>query len=83
VQTISEVEAEGRLSDILKKMAGGGEPITITLNGQGAAVILAANEYSSIQETLHLLSSPANAERIRRSLEDFAQGKLQAGELCD
>ncbi len=58
------------------------EPITITRNGSGTVVVLAADEYSAMEATLHLLSTPANAEHIRQGLADFAAGKLQPGELC-
>lgn len=59
------------------------EPITITRNGEGTVVLLAAEEYAAMEETLHLLSTPANAERIRQGLADYEAGRLQSGELCD
>ena len=40
-------------------------------------------DFYTPEETLHLLSTPANAERIRQGLVDYSTGKLQAGELCD
>jgi antitoxin YefM len=46
-------------------------------------VLLAAEEFAAMEETLHLLSTPANAERIREGLADYQAGKLQTGELCD
>ena len=46
-------------------------------------MLLAAEEYAAMEETLHLLSTPANAERIRQGLADYTARKLQAGELCD
>jgi len=33
------------------------------------------DEYDSIQETLYLLSSPANAERLRTAIRDFNAGE--------
>lgn len=59
------------------------EPITITRNGEGTVVIVAAEEYAAMEATLHLLSTPANADRLREGLADYADGNLQAGELCD
>lgn len=44
---------------------------------------LAFDENSIMEETFHFLSTPANAERIRCSLEEYAQGNLQEHELCD
>jgi antitoxin YefM len=82
MHTIAEDE-NARVGALLDDLARRQEPITITRNGHGAAVLLSADEFASIQETLHLLSTPANLERIRRGLSDFAAGNVQPGELCD
>lgn len=47
------------------------------------AVLLAPDEYAGMEETLHLLSTPANAERIRQGLRDYEEGNLREAELCD
>ena len=38
-------------------------------------VVMAKNEYDSIQETIYLLSSPTNANRLRTAMRDFNAGK--------
>lgn len=83
MQTVSYTEARNRLAGLMEEASRDREPITITRNGAGTVVLLAAEEYTAMQETLHLLSTPANAERIRQGLEDYAAGRLQTGELCD
>jgi antitoxin YefM len=83
MQTISEAEASIHFSELLDSAARDRGPITITRNGIGTVVILSVDEYAAMEETLHVLSTPANAERIRQGLADYATGKLQAGELCD
>ncbi|MDB6136645.1 MAG: prevent-host-death family protein [Verrucomicrobiales bacterium] len=59
------------------------EPIIITRNGIGKVVLLAIEEFESMETTLHLLSTKANASQIQQSLSDYAAGKIQPGELCD
>ena len=83
MQTVSYKEATEDLAALIVTANRDREPITITRNGSGAVVLLASGEYAAMQETLHLLSTPANAERIREGLADYAAGKLQPGELCD
>jgi antitoxin YefM len=83
MQTVSYTEARNSLATLMETAMRDREPITITRNGAGTVVILAAEEYAAMEETLHLLSTPANAERIRQGLADFAEGKLQSGDLCD
>ncbi len=83
MQTISYTEARNQLSGLIDAACRDREPITITRNGAGTVVILAAQEYAAMEETLHLLSTPANAERIRQGLADYEEGRIQAGPLCD
>jgi antitoxin YefM len=83
MQTISYTDARNRLAGLMEAATRDREPITITRNGAGTVVLLAAEEFAAMEETLHLLSTPANANRIRQGLEDFKSGKLRAGALCD
>lgn len=83
MKTVSYTEARNRLSTLMESTLRDREPITITRNGSGTVVMMAEEEYSSMEETLHLLSTPANAERIRQGLADYEAGKIQSGELCD
>ena len=59
------------------------EPIIITRNGAGKVVLLAIEEYEAMETTLHLHSTRANASQILQSLTDYAEGKIQTGDLCD
>lgn len=51
-------------------------PLLVTRQGSEALVVMAEGEYESLQETLHLLSTPANAERLRESLDQLGKGDL-------
>ncbi|AYM62777.1 type II toxin-antitoxin system Phd/YefM family antitoxin [Agrobacterium fabrum] len=46
-------------------------PLLVTRQGKEAVVVLAEGEYESMQETLHLLSNPANASRLRASMDEL------------
>jgi antitoxin YefM len=51
-------------------------PLIITRpGGKEAAVVMSLEDFNSWQETAYLLSSPANAERLRRSMADLDAGK--------
>ena len=43
-------------------------PLIITRTGRRSAVVIAQDDWDSINETLYLLSSRANAERLLRSV---------------
>ena len=44
--------------------------------GKGA-VVISLEEYNSIMETLHLLSSKKNADRLYQSMNQVTSGKLK------
>ena len=67
----------------MKQATDNREPITITRNGHEPVVVLSMEEFESMEETLHLLSSPANAERIRQGLEDFEKGNVSTHQLAE
>ncbi|MFP3546136.1 type II toxin-antitoxin system prevent-host-death family antitoxin [Rhizobium sp. SIMBA_035] len=51
-------------------------PLLVTRQGKEAVVVMAEGEYESMQETLHLLSTPANADRLRESIEQLRDGQV-------
>jgi antitoxin YefM len=50
-------------------------PLLVTRQGSEALVLIAEGEYESMQETLHLLSTPANSERLRDSIAQLGEGE--------
>ena len=83
MKTLSYTEARNGLAGLMKEAEENRDPIAITRNGQSSVVLLLQEEYDSMLETLHLLSTPANARRIERGLADYERGKFVEGELCD
>ena len=51
------------------------EPIRVRRRSGEDVVLLAADEYDSLAETAHLLSSPRNAARLLEALARARQGK--------
>lgn len=56
-----------RMNEFLQEMKETGEPLTVTRADGNDFVIMFAQEWASIQETLHLTSSPENVKRLRKS----------------
>lgn len=51
-------------------------PLLVTRQGAEAVVVIAEGEFESMQETLHLLSTPANASRLRSGLDQLRSGDV-------
>ena len=53
------------------------EVISVYKEPEKSIVILDAREYSSLVETLYLLSNPANRDRLYQSISQHEQGQVR------
>jgi antitoxin YefM len=51
------------------------EPISVSLGGEREVVVLDADDYRSIMETLYLLGNSANAERLCKGMQQHRTGQ--------
>jgi antitoxin YefM len=76
MRTTSYSELRKNLASALDKVVEDREPVIITRDrGKPAAVLMSLEEFTSWEETLHLLRSPANAARLKESIDAFEQGE--------
>lgn len=83
MKTLNYTEARNGLARLMKEAEEDRDVIAITRNGHSSVVMMVQEEYDSIMETLHLLSTPANARRIQQGLTDYEEGNMSERELCD
>lgn len=57
--------------------------LIVTRQNHDPVVILSLSEWEGMKETLHLLSNPENARRLRESIADADAGKLTEHELIE
>ena len=63
------------MANYLDRVAQDREPLVVTRPaGKGNVVIMAEEEFAGWQETVHLLSSPANARRLLKAVADIKRG---------
>lgn len=66
---VTYTEFRQNLAHYLDEAVESRAPIVVTRQGgKGNVVMLSEDEFSGWQETVHLLSNPANAERLLRSI---------------
>lgn len=61
-------EAKKNLDELLDSADSNHVPIKIIRKKASSGYIISEDDYDSLQETLYLLSNPANAEHLRRSI---------------
>jgi antitoxin YefM len=80
---VSYTELRQNLKKHLDAACKSRAPIVVTRQSGGSVVVLSLEEYERIDETLHLLRSPANAERLMRSIADADAGRLAEHDLSE
>jgi antitoxin YefM len=61
--------ARDHLAELWDKAISDCEPVIVKRRGHSDLALIAADELRSMTETLHLLRSPANAERLLRAAD--------------
>jgi antitoxin YefM len=78
MSTITYSTARDHLAEVWDKTVSTREPVVVSRRGTESIVMLPLEEWEGLQETAHLLRSPANAERLLAALKRLDQGE---GEL--
>lgn len=79
---VSYTELRQNLSRYLDETIETRAPVVVTRQGgKGNVVLLSEDEFAGWQETVHLLSSPRNADRLLRGLRQADQEMLPEREL--
>ena len=83
MRIVSFTEARNALKGILDQMVNDADCAVITRRDSEDAVVMSLDYYNGLMETVYLLRSPANAEHLRKSIEQFREGQAKERELLD
>jgi prevent-host-death family protein len=75
-KTVPFTEARRRFSELVDEVEQRHEHLVITRNGRPAAVVLSADEYDALEETLAVLEDEETLGALRESEEDVRAGRL-------
>jgi antitoxin YefM len=75
MDVVSYSDARANLKQVMDRVIQDRTEVIVTRQKAEAVVMVSLSEWNSISETLHLLSSPKNAERLRQSIEQMDVGK--------
>jgi antitoxin YefM len=83
MDVVTYSDARANLKNVMDRVVGDRTHVVVTRQKAEAVVMVALSEWNALMETAHLLSSPANAARLRRSIEQMDAGKGQERDLVD
>ncbi len=75
--------AKENLKHILDRVVEDLDYTVITRKDGDDAVVMSLDTFNSYMETFHLLSTPANAAHLSKSIGQYKKGQIQEKELID
>ena len=83
MKAITSNQAKKKLDELIDQVVLDVEP-TIVCNEEGKQVVLMSlDEFNSWQETIYLLSNPANAEHLMESIKQAKSGNKSERQLIE
>lgn len=83
MEIINYTEARKNLKTVLDRVADDEDYTVIYRRDAEDAVIMSKSHYDSLMETLYLLSSPKNAQRLNESIAALRRGEFEEHDLID
>jgi antitoxin YefM len=73
--SMSLAQVKAHLSEVVGRVAGQHERVTVTVHGTPSAVLVAPEDLESLEETLAVLSDPATMRRMAASEAELVEGQ--------
>ena len=80
---ISVDEAKQNLEKVIARVINDAEPAVLRTESGEEVVLLSKEDFNSWNETVYLLSSPANAAYLRKSTEEANAGRTEEKDLIE
>ena len=74
MDAITHSTARKRLNETMERVIRDRVPVTIVRQRGQPVVMMSLDDYNSLMETLHLLHSPRNPERLLEAMRDVREG---------
>lgn len=81
IVTLSEFRSQ--LKRIMDTASDQHEPVIIKRSKGENMILLSSSDYEALKETAYLLSNRANAEHLRKSLQNLHSGNVVAKNLIE
>ena len=83
MQVVNYTEFRNNLAENLNMVNENSEIVVVSRSKGKNVVVMSLEEYNSIQETLHLVSSRVNQKRLDEAIEEMRSGKFTKHNLIE
>ena len=81
MQAVFYSQARNNLREIINKVCDDFDEYIITTKDEQSVVLISYEEYSSMKETIYLLSSKNNRDRLNNAVEQIENSKFLKKEI--
>lgn len=83
MDVITYSDTRANLKAVMERVVADRSPVVVTRQKAEAVVMVSLADWNAMEETLHLLSSPLNAERLRAAISQLEAGEGTERELIE
>jgi antitoxin YefM len=83
MNAVSYTAARGHFVTMMEKVCQDHAPIIITRQKAESVVLMSLKDFESLMETVYLLKSPKNANRVMSAIKEIESGKSTERDLLD
>jgi len=83
MRTVMFSKAREELAGLLDEVSNDRVAVEIVRRNKPSAILIDKDEYEGMLETLHLMSTPANAKRLMEAIENVKEGKVESHDLIE
>ena len=76
-------DTRAKLKEVMDRVVEDRTPVVVTRKRGEAVVMVSLADWTAMEETLHLLSSPANAQRLAGAISQLDAGSGKDHELIE
>ncbi|HEX8513972.1 MAG TPA: type II toxin-antitoxin system prevent-host-death family antitoxin [Allosphingosinicella sp.] len=76
-------DARANLKGVMDRVVDDRTQVVITRQKSEAVVMVSLEDWNAMEETMHLLSTPTNAERLRSSIRQLEAAKGSEHDLVE
>lgn len=83
MDAITYTQARKNFTKTMNRVCEDHTPLIITRQNEDPVVMLSLEDYNAIEETLYLLRSPRNAQRLLSALQRLEKGEFLEKDLIE
>jgi antitoxin YefM len=83
MNAVTLADAKANLERLIEQVLADAEPTILCTEKGDKVVLVSLDEFNSWKETAYLLSNPANAAHLRRSIAEADSGNVEEKTLVD